>query len=57
MLYNKRKFDVRVFMLIVSVNGIQKAYWYQDGYIRTSSTEFDMSNLKDRFTHLTNDAI
>jgi len=24
-------------MVITSVNGILKAYWYRDGYIRTSS--------------------
>lgn len=36
-LYNNRKFDIRHFMMLTSVNGIIKAYWYKDGYIRTSS--------------------
>ena len=36
-LYNGRKFDIRHYMMITSVNGILKGYWYQDGYIRTSS--------------------
>lgn len=35
-LYQKRKFDIRCYILITSVNGIQKGYWYQDGYIRTA---------------------
>ena len=36
-LYNGRKFDIRHFMLLTSVNGILKAYWYKEGYLRTSS--------------------
>jgi len=35
-LYQKRKFDIRCYILITCVNGIQKGYWYQDGYIRTA---------------------
>jgi len=38
-------------------NGILKAFWYKDGYIRTSSKEFTTKNLKNNFIHLTNDAI
>ena len=36
-LYNKRKFDIRCYVLVTSVNNIIKAYWYEEGYIRTSS--------------------
>jgi tubulin polyglutamylase TTLL1/tubulin monoglycylase TTLL3/8 len=36
-LYNNRKFDIRHYMMLTSVNGILKAYWYKEGYIRTSS--------------------
>lgn len=36
-LYNKRKFDIRCFILITNVNGITKGYWYNDGYLRTTS--------------------
>ena len=28
-LYNKRKFDIRCYVLVTSVNKIVKAYWYQ----------------------------
>jgi tubulin--tyrosine ligase len=34
-----------------------KGYWYADGYIRTTSTEYSTKNTKDLFTHLTNDAV
>lgn len=44
-------------MLLTCINGNFKAYWYQDGYIRTSSKEFTLSNLKSNMVHLTNDAI
>lgn len=57
MLYNKRKFDIRCFILYTSQNGIDKAYWYEEGYIRTSSQIFNTKNLSNRYVHLTNDAI
>ena len=41
-LYNNRKFDIRHYMLITSINGAFKAYWYKEGYIRTSSEAFDI---------------
>jgi glutathione synthase/RimK-type ligase-like ATP-grasp enzyme len=55
-LYQKRKFDIRHYMMIVSINGIIKGYWYQLGYIRTTSFEY---STKNGFTsvHLTNDAV
>ena len=28
LLYNKRKFDIRHYMLVTSLNGALKAYWY-----------------------------
>ena len=37
LLFNKRKFDIRVYLLMTSQNGILKGYWYEEGYIRTSS--------------------
>ena len=56
-LYNGRKFDIRHFMLLTSVNGILKAYWYREGYLRTSSFKFDIEELDNRLIHLTNDAL
>ena len=44
-------------MLISYVNGIFKGYWYEEGYIRTSSSEFTLHDVSDAHTHLTNDAV
>ena len=57
LLYNKRKFDIRHYMLITCVNGMFKGYWYEEGYLRTSSYEFSTKNYRDPQIHLTNDAI
>lgn len=57
LLANKRKFDIRCFMLTTTINGCMKAYFYKDGYLRTSSKEFNLGNLSNKLVHLTNDAI
>lgn len=36
---------------------MHRGYFYKEGYIRTSSYEFNLSNLSDSNVHLTNDAI
>lgn len=56
-LYQKRKFDIRCYLLITCVNGCVKGYWYNDSYIRTASREFNLKNLENKYVHLTNDAI
>ena len=56
LLYNKRKFDIRCYLLITSMNGCIKGYWYQEGYVRTSGKDFTLKNL-NKFIHLTNDAV
>lgn len=45
-----------MYALITSVNGQVKAYYYQEGYLWTSSKEFTIVNL-DWMIHLTNDAV
>jgi hypothetical protein len=57
LLISYRKFDIRCYGLLTSVNGFMKGYFYEDGYIRTSSSEFDLEDLSNRFIHLTNDAV
>jgi tubulin--tyrosine ligase len=42
---------------MTSQNGIHKSYWFEEGYIRTSSTIFTLKNLSNKMIHLTNDAI
>ena len=34
-----------------------KGYFYDEGYLRTSSREFSIQNLSNKLVHLTNDAI
>jgi tubulin polyglutamylase TTLL1 len=57
LLYNNRKFDIRVYMLIVHHNSKLKAYWYQEGYVRTSSHQYSLDEISDNYIHLTNDAV
>ena len=56
LLINQRKFDIRIWVLITPN---MKAYYYPEGYIRTSSELFslDESMLSSSFVHLTNNAI
>ena len=52
----KRKFDIRVWVLL---NSDHELFFFKEGYLRTSSTEFgiDLQNIDDAFIHLTNDAV
>ena len=44
-------------MMITSHNGKIKGYWYNDGYVRTSSFNWSLNDFGDSLIHLTNDAI
>jgi tubulin--tyrosine ligase len=57
LLINSRKFDIRVYAMLTSINGVMKGFMYRDCYFRTSSKAFDLTNLQNKFIHLTNDAI
>jgi hypothetical protein len=71
LLVHGRKFDIRCYVLIVIkqsssskvlLHGVKdgcdlKAYLYKEGYIRTSGKKYNLNNLGDRETHLTNDAV
>ncbi len=57
LLFKGRKFDIRHYLLITCFKGIYKAYWFPEGYIRTSSTPFSLRKTANLFVHLTNDAI
>ena len=43
--------------MATSVNGNFKAYYYTEGYIRTSCRPFSLVNISDPMIHLTNDAV
>lgn len=55
-LIKQRKFDIRCFVLITTINGVMQGYFYTEGYIRTSSKIFSLQR-NSKFIHLTNDAI
>lgn len=57
MLISGRKFDLRAYAMLTSVNGVLKGFMYRDCYFRTSSKPFDITNLSSRYIHLTNDAV
>jgi len=44
-------------MLLTSINGRFKGYWYEEGYFRTSSSTFTLNNVDNTYIHLTNDAV
>ena len=56
LLFENRKFDIRCFCLITSVNGNIKAYYYQDGYLRTCSRDYSVDTMA-KSVHLTNEAV
>jgi tubulin polyglutamylase TTLL1 len=55
-LYKGRKFDIRHYILITRINGVLKGYWYEEGYIRTTSYEYHLGQMNSQI-HLTNDAV
>jgi tubulin--tyrosine ligase len=57
LLINQRKFDIRCYAMLTSINGVIQGYFYLDGYLRTASQEFSLETVEDKFVHLTNDAI
>lgn len=57
LLYKNRKFDIRCFTMMCTIGGNLQGYWYTDGYLRTSSREFTIKNVSNRYVHLTNDAV
>lgn len=45
------------FIFILTLTYFKTAYWYTEGYIRTSTKEFTLKNLENRMIHLTNEAV
>lgn len=56
LLFKARKFDMRMYMLATWINGKVNLYFYELGYVRTSSFEYDL-DTNDRLVHLTNEAV
>lgn len=53
LLYNNRKFDIRVWVLVTDDFRI---YFYRQGYLRTTSEKYDLQN-KSNSVHLTNQCL
>lgn len=47
---------MRCYLLVVMMNNTIRGYWYEEGYIRTSSENFSYKKM-DKMIHLTNDAV
>lgn len=57
LLYQRRKFDIRCYALVVKIFNRTSFYWYEDGYARTSSYDYNMNNKDNLMVHLTNEAV
>jgi len=50
------KFDLRIYVLLTSVRPLN-IYCYNDGLCRFSTQQYDLSNLENVYSHLTNSSI
>lgn len=53
LLFKGRKFDIRVWALFTCKNEV---FMYKDGYLRTSSDDYNLSN-GNNYVHLTNNCL
>ena len=44
-------------MMASCMFGRFRLYWFGEGYLRTSSAEYDIEEITDEIMHLTNDAV
>ncbi len=42
---------------MVTIGKTTKYFWYNEGYLRTSSEYYNLNDIENVFVHLTNDAI
>jgi tubulin monoglycylase TTLL3/8 len=56
MLLNKKKFDIRLWVLVQDFCP-PRIWVYDECYIRMCATDFTSSNLDNRFIHLTNNCV
>ncbi len=57
LLFKGRKFDIRCYALVVKLYGRVNVFWYQTGYIRTSSYLYSLDDKDNLKVHLTNEAV
>lgn len=56
-LYKNRKFDLRCFAFVIKLPNKFSVFWYNSGYARTSSYEYNLENRTNLMVHLTNEAV
>ena len=56
MLIMNRKFDIRAWVMVANWNPLQ-IFLYKECYLRFSAIDYDPSNVKNLFIHLTNNSI
>lgn len=57
LLYKNRKFDIRCYVLMVRYNSQIFAYFFKQGYARTSSYDYSINTEDNLLVHLTNEAV
>jgi hypothetical protein len=55
-LINGKKFDLRIYVLVTGVDPM-RVYVHSQGLTRISTSDYSLSNTKDKFAHLTNYSI
>ena len=56
LLYNKRKFDIRIWVLIVFINNKIECFYFKEGHLKSSTENYNL-NDNNIFIHLTNYSI
>lgn len=57
LLFKNRKFDLRCYSLVVKLGFKMCVFWYNQGYARTSSFDYNENDLTNLKIHLTNEAV
>jgi tubulin monoglycylase TTLL3/8 len=56
LLYQGRKLDLRQWVIVTDWNPLT-IWFYQECYIRLSTSPYDLTNIANRFSHLTNNSV
>lgn len=56
LLFKGRKLDIRQWVMVTDWNPLM-VWFYQECYIRLSTNEYDLSDISNKFSHLTNNSI
>lgn len=56
LLYQGRKLDIRQWVMVTDWNPLV-IWFYQECYVRLSTSKYDLGNISNKFSHLTNNSI